>query len=226
MNLADIRSKVREIVDMDSTDLSDTLLNMYIQDGYDRMIALERRWPFLEKTYTLNTVADQRSYALSSIGSGDVREITSIVDTTAGGVRLTLVAHEDAEALWLGSSDLSSRPLHFSVWQQELYLWPRPNGVYNLSLRGYRKPTSWYQNDTTQVDADERLHQSLVYYGVAQTYQLQEDTQLASFYRESFDEAVRLAAGDIMRVSSHRPLVLSGGRFHESSNGYQSPVYY
>ena len=120
MNLADIRSKVREIVDMGSTDLSDTLLNMYIQDGYDRMIALERRWPFFEKTYTLSTVADQRSYALSSIGEGDVREITSVVDTTAGGVRLTLVAHEDAEALWLGSSDLSSRPLHFSVWQQEL----------------------------------------------------------------------------------------------------------
>jgi hypothetical protein len=57
MNLAEIRSKVREIVDMDTDDVSDALLNMYIKDGYDRMISLERRWPFLEKSYTMSTVS-------------------------------------------------------------------------------------------------------------------------------------------------------------------------
>jgi len=226
LNLSEIRSKVREIVDMDTTDVSDALLNMYIRDGYDRMISLERRWPFLEKSYTLSTVQDQASYAVSSIGSGDVREITSVVEGSVGGVRLTLVDHSDAEAFWLGTEDTAGRPMHFSVWEQELYLWPKPNSVYTLALRGYRKPTEWDADDTTEVDADERLHQSLVYYAVAQLYQLQEDVQLARFYRDSFDEAVRLAASDIMRVSSHRPLVYSGGRFHESSNGWQSPVYF
>jgi hypothetical protein len=65
LNLSEIRSKVREIVDMDTTDVSDALLNMYIRDGYDRMISLERRWPFLEKSYTLSTVKNQKSYAVS-----------------------------------------------------------------------------------------------------------------------------------------------------------------
>lgn len=226
MNLSDIRSKVREIVDMDTTDVSDALLNMYIRDGYDRMISLERRWPFLEKSYTLSTVANQKTYAISSIGTGDVREITSIVEDSVGGIRLTLIDHADGEAFWLGSQDTAGRPMHFSVWEQKLCIWPEPNDVYTLDLRGYRKPTAWDSDDTTEVDADERLHQSLVYYAVAQLYQLQEDVQLARFYRDSFDEAVRLAASDIMRVSSHRPLVFSGSRFHESSNGYQSPVYF
>jgi hypothetical protein len=226
MNLAEIRSKVREIVDMDTDDVSDALLNMYIKDGYDRMISLERRWPFLEKSYTLSTVNGQKGYTISAIGSGDVREITSVVEGSIGGIRLTLVDHADAEAFWLGTQDTVGRPMHFSVWEQKLYIWPTPDAAYTLALRGFRKPTDWTANDATQVDADDRLHQSLVYYAVAQLYQLQEDVQLARFYRDSFDEAVRLAASDILRVSSHRPLVYSGGRFHESSNGWQSPVYF
>lgn len=226
MNLSDIRSKVRSITDMDTTDLPNDVLDMYIKDGYQRMIALERRWPFFQKSYTMTTVADQGSYEITSIGSGDIREITSIVDTTAGGFRLTLIAHEDAEAVWNGTGDLIGRPLHFSLWEGKVFIWPRPNAAYTFSLRGYRKPVDWTANTTTEVDADERLHQALVYYAVAQVYQLQEDMELATFYRGSFDENVRLVANDIMRPSSHRPMVLSGARFHESSDGWQTPVYY
>lgn len=226
MNLADIRSKVRSITDMDTTDLPNDLLDMYAKDGYERMIALERRWPFFQKSYSLSTVANQRDYAISSIGTGDALEITSIVDTTSGGQRLTLIAHEDAEAVWVGSSDNPRRPLHFSLWEGKIHIWPKPDAVYTLSLRGYRKPVDWTANTTTEIDADSRLHQAVVYYTVAQVYQLQEDIELASFYRNSFDEAVRLVAGDIMRPSSHRPLVFSGSKFHENLGGWQYPVYY
>lgn len=226
MNLSDIRSKVRAITDMDTTDLPDALLDMYAKDGFERMIALERRWPFYQKSYSLSTVADQREYAVSSIGTGDVLEITSVVDTTNGGQRLTLIAHEDAEAVWNGSSDLTGRPLHFSFWEGNIHLWPKPNAVYALALRGFRKPVDWTANTSTEIDADSRLHQAIVYYVVAQVYQLQEDIELATFYRNSFDEAVRLVAGDIMRPSSHRPLILSGSRFHETQDGWQYPVYY
>lgn len=226
MNLGDIRSKVRSITDMDTIDLPNDLLDMYAKDGYQRMISLERRWPFFQKSYTLSTVAEQRDYSISSIGSGDALEITSIVDGTSGGQRLTLISHEDAEAVWSGTSDTPGRPLHFSFWADELYIWPKPDTVYTLSLRGYRKPIDWAANTTTEIDADARLHQAVVYYTVAQVYQLQEDVELSSFYRNSFDEAVRIVASDIMRPSSHRPLVLSGSRFHEAGGGWQYPVYY
>jgi len=226
MNLADIRNKVRAIVDMDTVDLSDDLLEMYIRDGFDRMMSIERRWPTFQKSATLSTVVDEREYALSTIGDGDFSDIISIVDVTSGGIRLTLVSHDDAEATWVGGSDQSGRPLHFSVWEQKIHLWPKPNAVYSLSVRGYRKPIDWLVNDSTEVDADARLHQALVYYAVAQVYQLQEDIELAAFYRNSFDENVRLVARDIMKPSSHRPLVLSGQPFHETSAGYQYPTYY
>jgi hypothetical protein len=226
VNLADIRTKVRAVVDMDTVDLSNDLLDMYIKDGYERLIAVQRRWPFFEKTFSLSTVADQGGYTISSIGTGDVLEIASVLDTTLGGNRLTLIAHEDGESVWNAQSDTAGRPLHFSFWEQKIHLWPRPNGVYTLSLRGWRKPIDWMANTTTEVDADSRLHQALVYYAIAQVYQLQEDVELSTFYRRSFDEAIRLVVGDIFRPSSHRPMILSGSRFHETSSGFQYPVYY
>lgn len=211
MNLSEIRSKVREIVDLDQDDLSDTLLNMYIKDGFERVISLERRWPFYQKKYTLTTVPGQRDYDVALIGDGDLREVISLVDTSAVGNRLEFIAYDDAEAVWVGSYDQASRPLYFSLWEDKINLWPKPDVAYALIARGYRKPNNWYDFDGVEVDADPRLHQSLVYYGVAQVYQLQEDVELASFYRATFDESVRLAASDIMRPASQRPLALSDG---------------
>ena len=201
MNLTQIRSKIREIVDLDAQDVSDTLLDMYVKDGFERIIALERRWPFYQKTFNLSTVQDQRAYAINTVGDGNLREITSVVDTSATGNRLEYISYDDAE----------SRPSYFTFWQEQIHLFPKPDGIYPLVVRGYRKPIDWSASDSTEVDADARLHQPLVYYGVAQVYQLQEDIELASFYRKSFDEAVRLAAADIMRPPSQRPLAVSDG---------------
>jgi hypothetical protein len=226
MDLADIRSKVRTVVDMDTVDLPNDLLDMYVRDGYDRMMAIERRWPFLQTSATLSTVANQREYLLSSIGAGNFSDIISIFDGSGIGARLTLVSHDDAEATWGGDPEATGRPMHYSIWESKLNLWPMPNGVFTLSLRGYRKPIDWTANTTTEVDADARLHQALVYYAISQVYQLQEDVQLAAFYRSSFDENVRLVASDIMKPSSHRPMILSGQPFHDSNGFYQYPSYY
>jgi hypothetical protein len=59
---ATIRQFVRDITDLDTADLPDSLLNMYIRDGYYRILDLEKRWKFLEETFTFNTVVDQRAY--------------------------------------------------------------------------------------------------------------------------------------------------------------------
>jgi hypothetical protein len=148
---------------------------------------------------------------MNAIGDGNLREVISLVDTSAVGNRLEFISYDDAEAVWVGSYDQTSRPLYYTFWEDQIHLWPKPDAVYPLVVRGYRKSNDWSSSDSTEVDADARLHQSLVYYGVAQVYQLQEDVELATFYRKTFDEAVRLAVSDIMRPSSQRPFAVSDG---------------
>lgn len=211
MNKTEIRNLARTITELEAADVADATIDMYIKDGYDRMISLERRWPHFEASTTLTSVADQRDYPLSGIGSGNFREITSLVNTTSGA-RLQLISYDQGEQVFIADgSDATGEPRWWSLWGNSIQLWPKPDSAYLLSVRGYRKPIDWHLSDSTEVDADDRLHRSLVYYAVAQLYQLQEDVEMASFYRTTFDEAVRLAHGDIMRTPSAAPLILSGG---------------
>ena len=198
----------RAITDLDVSDVSDTILDAYIRDGYDRFMALERRWPWLEASYTLNTLANQSEYLLSGIG--DVREITAFLHDSDYGSRIEWRGHDEAERAWQGST--ASIPYEYSKWAGNIRLWPTPNAVYALALRGYRNPTAWYDTDSTEVDADVEFHMALVYYAVSLLYQLQEDIELAQYYRRSFDEAIMLARGEAMRMPQSAPLILHGAR--------------
>lgn len=203
---------VRDITDLDEADLPSSLIVSYLKDGFQRIINLERRWPFLETTYTLSTVAGQRDYATSSIGSGDLREVTSVLDNSTSGNRLSLISIDEAEAVWHGSFDTPTRPLFYAEWGDVIKLYPKPDTVYPLTVRGYRKTSyTWTANLSLQVDCDERLHNAIAYYAVAQAYKRQEDPELSNVYKQSFDEAVMLARKELMRANGHRPMVMSRG---------------
>ena len=189
-----------------------SLIVSYLKDGFQRIINLERRWPFLETTYTLSTVAGQRDYPTSSIGSGDLREVTSVLDNSTSGNRLSLISIDEAEAVWHGSFDTPTRPLFYAEWGDVIKLYPKPDTVYPLTVRGYRKASYlWTTIMDVVVDCDERLHNAIAYYAVAQAYKRQEDPELSNVYKQSFDEAVMLARKELMRANGHRPMVMSRG---------------
>lgn len=218
---------VRQIVDLDEIDLPLTLVQTYLRDGFERIINLERRWPFLETTTTMSTVANQREYALSGIGSGNLREIISMVDSTDGGFRLGLISYDVAENIWLNTTDTASRPLYFAEWGTSIHLFPKPDMVYTMNVRGYRKPTYTWVTDTTgllEPDCDDRLHNALIYYAVSQVYKRQEDAELSAIYKQSFDEAVGIARREIMRPESARPMIMSGGQPGPSFNYWMQSI--
>lgn len=209
---ADLISFVRDITDLDDADLPSSLIRQYMRDGFNRIINLERRWPFLETTYALSTVANQRDYPMSGIGSGDLREITSILDDSTVGNRLSIITVDEAENVWHGSFDTPTRPLFFAEWGDTIKLYPKPDTAYPLVIRGYRKPSyAWFTDTTQEIDCDERLHDAIAYYAVSQAYKRQEDNEMARAYKDSFDEAVGIARKELMRGPSHRNMVLSRG---------------
>lgn len=214
---AELINFVRDVMDLDDADLPSSLIRQYMRDGFNRIINLERRWPFLEASATLNTVAGQRDYPISSIGNGDFREITSLLDTSVSGNRLAIISLDDAEATWHGSFDTPTRPLFYAEWAETIKLYPRPDNVYPISVRGYRKPSyAWFTDTSLSPDCDERFHDAIAYYAIAQAYQRQEDSELYNMYKRSFDEAVAIARKELMRPPSHRPMIMSRGSVRPS----------
>ncbi len=211
MNRADIRSAARSITELEEADVSSDLLNLFVKDGYDRMISLERRWPFFEVTTTKLTTQGVREYALATFGAGNWREVSSIMCLEPVR-RLTHTSFEDAEEAFLGAPEWSGPPQWWSQWGGSVHIWPLPSSTYTLHCRGYRKPADWHLSDGAEVDADERLHRPLINFVVSELYKMQEDTEMSAFHRAAFDEGVRLAHADIMRASVEQPLILAGGR--------------
>lgn len=211
MNLATLRAQVREMADLDEFDLPNSVIDQYAKEGFQRIYALERRWPHLQQTYTFNTVVGQREYTISAIG--DIREIISIVDGSPAGNRLTLIDHNNAEDVWIGNLDTSSRPYFYSFWDATLYLWPKPDAIYPMTVRAYRNPVyTWLTTTSETIDIDQWFHAILPYFVLARVYQRQEDAELAAMHMRNFEEGVALARRDLMKASSAQPVIMSGGR--------------
>ena len=211
MTATALRQTVRDITDLDAEDLPDSLLNLYLRDGYYRILDIEKRWNFLEKSFTFNTVADQRAYPIANFTADPMAQSVSIVDNTGVGLRLDMVSHDEAETTYVGSYDTSGDPLFYSIWEGNIHLFPKPNNVRTLTVRGYREPIDWVTTGG-YVDASSNLHFALVYYACSRVYQRLEDVAMADAYKRSFDEGVTLAIKSIMTPNSHAHLVLSAGR--------------
>ena len=211
MTAAALRQTVRDITDLDAEDLPDSLLNLYLRDGYYRILDLEKRWPFLEKTFTFNTVAEQRAYSISAFTADPMAQIVSIVDNTNVGLRLDMVGYDMAETTYVGSYDTSGDPLFYAVWAGQIHLFPKPNNVRTLTVRGYREPVDWITTEG-YVDASANLHFPLAYYACSRVYQRLEDTVMAQEYKRSFDEGVSLARETIAKPTSHAHLRLNAGQ--------------
>ncbi len=222
--LNELADTVREIVDLDEEDLPLSLLRIYFKDGFQRIIEQERRWSFYEVSYDLSTIADQREYVIANIDNGDLKEIISVIDTSIAGNRLNMISYDDAEAIWVGSLDTPGRPYHYSLWSENLHLFPKPDTVYPLRVRGYREPSYTWLTQDVEVDCHDSLHIALVYYAVSREYQRQEDPELASMYKQSYDEAVFLAREDLMRTPSARPLVYAGGSVYPSKKRWMEDL--
>lgn len=211
ITLTTLRSQVRSMADLDEVDLPDSVIDQFAREGFQRIYSLERRWPWLQETYTFNTVADQREYTISTIG--DIREIISVVDTSTSGARLTLIPYDNAEEIWLGNTDVASRPYFYSFWDKKLQLWAKPDAIYPITVRAYRNPVyTWLTDVNETIDIDEWFHALLPYFVLARVYQRQEDAQLSQMYMNSFEEGVGLARRDLMKASSAQPVIMSAGR--------------
>ena len=206
----DMVSSVRAITDTDATDVTDAVIKLYLRDGFNRIIDLERRWNFLEVSFSFTTVADQSNYVIDNYTAYDMREVVSILD--ADNARLEYISYDAAEEEFLVPSAASGDPRFYSMWANEIHIFPAPTAAIPLIVRGYRIPDDWVTAGTTVPDGPVQFDIALVYYAISRIYQSQEEAQTAAIYNNSFAEAISVARKDLTRAPSAAPVVFAGGK--------------
>ena len=210
MDVQGIRDFVRTHLEVDDEELPDTLLNVYLQDGFERTVSFDNRWPRYESTWPLAKVIGNYEVTLPE----DLL-IPSIMSVTPMDTykRLTYITHENAQDLFAQNSVIATgTPEYYSIWQRSLWLWPNPGAdvSYDLTVRAYRQPV-WSNEASSIPDLDERMQRTLAYYAMALAYAAQEDEILEGVYMARWDRDVKAFMGAIMDPPRHRPLVLNGG---------------
>jgi len=211
VNLGDIRKAVRDRVELDDTDLPNDILDPFIQEGYDRVIQLETRWPFFETLWTLPMAATDTLFTLPP----EVADLASIRTATN---RLVKVQFRDGEDFY-SFAPTTGEPCHWAKLGRDIYVWPPPSATATMTLRGWRYPTDWIAaGATAAVDADERLHRPIVNFALSVVYAQQEDEVLSGVYLSMFERGAGLARDAVMRAWTDETLILGQGRLHRDQS--------
>lgn len=213
-DLTSIRSVVRTLTLAETDDVSDANVNLFVNQGY-RMLSTLFRWPWLEATSNITTVADTASYALPA----DYRRLYAIKDTDKRRT-LTRLTVEEALERWGGDPPSGAEAKWFYVWDDSIYLLPVPSAnetaAYTLY---YQKKLTTMTSGTDEPEFAEEFHLVLADYAIARVWEHEEDFEKARLSDARFREQVEAMARYYLRRQEEWPLVYGDGvRPNMSSN--------
>jgi|LakMenE01Jun11ns_1017448.scaffolds.fasta_scaffold9879786_2 hypothetical protein len=241
LTLAQMRSFVAQLSDLEigtteNVDIQLDLVNGFIKEGFQKVVALSVRWPYYQTTYGLGIVENVRAYTSfvqtqpTAIGSAtkaitDILQIISVVnsDSTYSGNSLIYLDQAKCESIWVGTNDQPGPPAYYSVWADQLNIWPKPDNNYSFTIRGYRNPSlAWLSDANAAIDISPQLQLPLVNYVMARVFQYQEDNEMAQAYMRNFEQGIAVLENNLTASNSNRQLIMSGGLV---LNGPQNSAY-
>ena len=235
MQLSDTRDYIRNVVDIDTTDIADTTMNTFLREGYNLIVYSEKRWPFYEVATTFDTVASTKDYALSAVGTNlslthdgvtfsgasapknvGLREIAAL--KTDNHV-LEFIGYDDADIVYPLESNTTGNPWYWTFWQDTVRLYPTPSSVKTVTVRGYRNAVGFGGNtavyrtaiaDTDTPDLPDPFDNVLSLYGIYRSYQQQEDAGMANQYFVLFQGELDNLRARFEDSPAPQPLRLNG----------------
>jgi hypothetical protein len=209
--LDELRVYVRQHLDLDESEVPNSLLNVWARDASIKISRTRKRWPFFEASWVLNAEAGVSDYDLTDLALFDppVDEITSIVRDDR---RLVYMGRDEAEAAYLPYQEHGGYVTFYNIWNNKLRLYPTPEGADTLYLRGYRKVTDWVAEGSGAVpDFPEDFHDAVRLYMLAMAYMQQEDIEMAQQFVGAFNAEMDVLKKQYGDAPGAYPLVLGGG---------------
>ena len=100
MNIGDMRAYIRSIVEIDSSDISDDVLNRFLGEGYDQVVYSEKRWPWYEVSTTFDTVSSTSDYTLATVGASVTNGLREVQAIRTDDHVLTFLGRDDGDIVY------------------------------------------------------------------------------------------------------------------------------
>lgn len=207
MSVQELRTYVRTFLDTDALDLPDELLDTFRIEATDQITKSSDRWSFYEQEFTFTTIDAQEEYPLH--GSSGVADTLAWFYAVVGPRwELNQIGHQQARRRWAFSNS-RTEPTHFSVWRDSIWLWPVPNGAYELTLIGYRKPVN-ATDAAGYPDVPDEFHPIIAKWMLGMAYQQQDDTSSSQILLSEASQQIENIRRRYETVQRGGPAVLGG----------------
>ncbi len=149
--LTSIRAFVREVLDLEATELSDTLIDQWAQEGARIVAGARSNWPFYEETWTVPTVIGQAEYDLSALVNATNAAYTpsDIVTVRGDNRELGWISRDEADTSFQADYSGSGDPVVYAQWGSKIKFFPTPARVETIQVRGFRKILDWVPSSPT-----------------------------------------------------------------------------
>ncbi len=212
MQISEMRTYVQSVVDIDTSDISNDTLNRFLGEGYDLIVYTEKRWPFFETSTTFNTVASQKDYTLAAVGTSVTNGLREIAALRTDDHVLTFVGRDEGDVVYPLNQNGSGDPWWWSYWGESVRLYPTPQSVKTINVRGYKNPTAFGAGVADNVEPSDLptpFHILIATYGIARAYEQQEDPQMANQYLSIFYQELDNLKARYDDMPAPQPVVLN-----------------
>lgn len=169
-----------------STQYSD-FVNQVLDEG-QLELAREMDFRVLFDTEAYTTTSGDNTYDLPS----DYLRLHSVRNTNTSQLgQLTQLQVEDFDDL---DTTTTGQPTHYAIDGSALYLYPTPDAVYSISLRHYRKPTAY--TDDNAVSEIPNSDKALRLYCLAKCFGRENDLTQATYYESQWAREKQKLAGE------------------------------
>jgi len=227
MTIAQMRTQVRSIVDIDATDISDTVMDNILGQGYDLIVYSEKRWPFFEATTTFSTVAGQKDYTLATVGASVTEGLREVAALRNDDHIIGFIGSDNADSNYPLNVASSGSPWNWSYWNDTVRLYPTPDAVQTIYVRGLRDAAAFGTgvSDSTEPDLPDPFHAILVTYAIGKAYLQQEDPVMANQYQSQFIADLDNVARRYADVPAPQPMIANSRSSSRYLAGYGALRY-
>ena len=206
---AEMRALVRNLTELESDILPDTLVDGFLNDGHERTAGFDGTvaWPFLAASWTLTTASGTDTYTLDT-AEAIPNALQSVHDLSTNGYgrELQFIPWVRGHAEFGGRSGV---PSHWSERAGDVVFFASPTSTRNYRVDGFKRST-WDAAASAEPVLDYRLHNPVVWWAMARVYAWQEDEILEQLWTGRWAEACRAAKQQIMHAHVRDVRINSG----------------
>lgn len=205
MNRGEIRTLVRGITRTETHDVSDSLLDVYMDEGYDEIVS-NRAWPwgYALTPLTIAMVPDQAEYPVDV----KVKRVLEVIEKEQR-YPLTAISQSD----WARRQDAvqsTSRPVWYTFANNTLFLFPVPATTDNLDVYYYEHPdwgTPGVPDDADIPVFESAFHTAIADWAMIRLWEQEEDLEKSDDYRGRFEIKLNRMAEFYNTEMKSRPMI-------------------